>query len=43
MRISTVLFSLLITAGLQPAYAQILPEAELGIKIPLIKNQAPDP
>lgn len=43
MRISTVLFSLLITAGLQPAYAQILPEAELGIKIPLIKKPSTRP
>ena len=43
MRISTVLFSLLITAGFQPAYAQILPEAELGIKIPLIKKPSTRP
>lgn len=43
MRISTVLFSLLITAGLQPAYAQILPEAELGIKISLIKKPSTRP
>lgn len=43
MRISTVLFSLLLTAGFQPAYAQILPEAELGIKIPLIKKPSTRP
>ena len=43
MRISTVLFSLLISAGFQPAYAQILPEAELGIKIPLIKKPSTRP
>lgn len=43
MRISTVLFSVLLTAGFQPAYAQILPEAELGIKIPLIKKPSTRP
>ena len=43
MRLSPVLFSLLITAGFQPAYVQILPEAELGIKIPLIKKPSTRP
>lgn len=43
MRISTTLFSLLLLSALQPAQAQIMPEAQTGIKIPLSKNATTRP
>lgn len=43
MRISTTLLSLLLLTGLNPAQAEILPEAQIGIKIPLVKKSTTRP
>ena len=43
MRISTVLFSFILTMAVLPASAEILPEAQLGIKIPLAKKPSTRP
>lgn len=43
MRISTTLLSLLLLGTLHPAQAEILPEAQVGIKIPLVKKPTTRP
>ncbi|MDZ4141720.1 MAG: hypothetical protein U1C48_06915 [Methylotenera sp.] len=43
MRISTVLFSIAISVALQPARAEILPDAQIGIKIPLVQKPSTRP
>jgi hypothetical protein len=43
MRISTMLFSLAIAATLQPAHAEILADAQVGIKIPLVQKPSTRP
>ncbi len=43
MRISTTLLSILLLTGLNPAQAEILPEAQIGIKIPLVKKSTTRP
>ncbi len=43
MRISTLLFSFILTMAVLPASAEILPEAQLGIKIPLAKKSSTRP
>lgn len=43
MRISTVLFSIAIATTFQPAYAEILAQAEVGIKIALAKKPSTRP
>ncbi len=43
MRISTTLLSLLLLGTLHPAQAEILPEAQVGIKIPLVNKPTTRP
>ncbi len=43
MRLSSVLFSIALLSTIQPAQAQILENAEAGIKIPLIKKPSTRP
>lgn len=43
MRISSTLLSLVLLGALQSAHAEILPEAEIGIKIPLAKKPTTRP
>ncbi|MDP1766087.1 MAG: hypothetical protein Q8K83_04205 [Methylotenera sp.] len=43
MRISTAIFSIALTAALLPAHAEILSDAEIGIKIPLAKKPSTRP
>ena len=43
MRLSNVLFSVALMATLQPAYAEILVDAQVGIKIPLVKKSSTRP
>ncbi|MEO6117759.1 MAG: hypothetical protein ABIP37_01665 [Methylotenera sp.] len=43
MRISTMLFSIALTTSLPSAYAEILPEAQVGIKIPLAQKPSTRP
>lgn len=43
MRISTTLLSLLLLSALQPVQAEILPEAQIGIKITLAKKSTTRP
>lgn len=43
MRISSILFSVALLTGLQPAHAEILADAQIGIKIPLIKKPSTRP
>ncbi|MBC7698360.1 MAG: hypothetical protein H7Z70_08355 [Bacteroidia bacterium] len=43
MRISTMLFSFILSTAVLPASAEILPEAQLGIKIPLVKKPSTRP
>ncbi len=43
MRILTLLFSATLFASLQIAHAEILPEAQVGIKIPLVKKPTTRP
>ncbi len=43
MRISSILFSVALLTGLQPAHAEILVDAQVGIKIPLIKKPSTRP
>lgn len=43
MRISTAIFSIALAGALQPAHAAILPNAEVGIKIPLVQKPSTRP
>lgn len=43
MRILTMLFSFILSTAVLPASAEILPEAQLGIKIPLVKKPSTRP
>ncbi|MES2013199.1 MAG: hypothetical protein V4445_05565 [Pseudomonadota bacterium] len=43
MRISSALLSIALISALHPAYAEILPEAQIGIKIPLVKKPTTRP
>lgn len=43
MRISSVLFSVALITCLQPAHAEILVDAQVGIKIPLVKKPSTRP
>ncbi|MDP2230522.1 hypothetical protein [Methylotenera sp.] len=43
MRISTAIFSIALAGALQPIHAAILPNAEIGIKIPLVQKPSTRP
>jgi hypothetical protein len=43
MRISTAIFSIALTGALQPIHAAILPNAEVGIRIPLVQKPSTRP
>ncbi len=43
MHLSNVLFSLVLLTALQPAHAEILADAQVGIKIPLVKKPSTRP
>lgn len=43
MRISSALLSIALLSALHPAHAEILPEAQIGIKIPLVKKPSTRP
>lgn len=43
MRISTMLFSIVLATSLPSAYAEILPQAQVGIKIPLAQKPSTRP